>query len=213
MRLQQETFCVNVDKVLDWIANEFQFELNERNPDVPFPGLPLPPGTVIEGANVTCEILSVTAEIANIKDRRIFVEGSEVVLQEVTVRKTVSADLVIELADGRTFQSEPGILTRCETVLLCAPEGTNVEVEVMTSDCIVCSTGTMTVEASRRGPIIRFSDLFIQINVCQSIQSTYPVTIEITGGFCKPRDLADVSCPQSGQNVFLLNDHPRNTST
>jgi len=55
----------------------------------------------------------------------------------------------------------------------------------------VCTTGTLTAGAGT----ITFSALTITVSVCQSIQSTFPVTVEFLATFCEPRAELPFACP------------------
>ena len=82
--------------------------------------------------------------------------------------------------------------SRCEQVTLCAPEGTDVEVTYTDLDCFVCTTGDTRC---RTDGTIEFSDLTISVATCQSIQSTFPVTVEFLADFCEPREELSTACP------------------
>jgi len=89
------------------------------------------------------------------------------------------------------FTSAEIPVSRCEQVTLCAPKGTDVEILYTDLDCFVCTTGTLTPAAGA----ITFSALTITVAVCQSIQSTFPVTVEFLATFCEPRADLPFTCP------------------
>jgi len=80
-------------------------------------------------------------------------------------------------------------------VTLCAPKGTDVEILYTDLDCFVCTTGTLTVGTGAAAGTITFSALTITVAVCQSIQSTFPVTVEFLATFCEPRADLPFTCP------------------
>ncbi|OIJ16939.1 hypothetical protein BKP45_20815 [Anaerobacillus alkalidiazotrophicus] len=63
-----------------------------------------------------------------------------------------------------------------EDLLLCAPEGTRIECEIIAFDCTAI---IQTNDSCAR--------IEVFINVCQSIQSEADVIISLEGEFCKPR--------------------------
>ncbi|WP_238343640.1 hypothetical protein [Gracilibacillus saliphilus] len=196
----QELLCVNTEKVYDWVLNEATFDLN-------IDGLELPINTVtgaqlecddIDLDTVTCEVIPAEEDSIVVLDREdqvFIIDGEEVTLQVVNIRKSfdviVYAQLIPELGGGSI---EIGAVTfsRCEQVILCAPEGTDINVSYTDLNCFVCSvncdTGTTTE--------IDELNLAITVRICQSIQSTHEVTIELEADFCQPRDMLPVPpCP------------------
>jgi hypothetical protein len=189
----QEVLCINTDKVYDWIVNEATFDLTLNNLD-----LPVNPVTGVQLECSDIDINSVTCtvapaevnpiEIVSRVDQDFVVNGEEVTLQIVTIRKnfvvTIFVDLVPALV-GATVEVGSAEFTRCEQVILCAPEGTNINVSYTDLDCFVCTAscdpGTTTE--------VDELDVTVTVRLCQSIQSTYPVTLEITAEFCQPRDI------------------------
>lgn len=194
----QELLCINTEKVYDWILNESLFDLNLMDLH-----LPLNPNT---GEHLTCEDIDVDTVTCKVTpncvepisilsrvDQNFIIDGTEVTLQLVNIRKnfkvTVFVDLISELGEG-TIEVCEAEFTRCEQVVLCAPEGTDVDVYFTDLDCFVC---TATCDQMTHPNQL---DITLQVRLCQSIQSTYDVTLEIIAEFCEPRDILPIApCP------------------
>ncbi|REJ09146.1 hypothetical protein [Halobacillus trueperi] len=197
----QELICINVDKVYDWVLEERSFEFT-LDPETGIPFLPGLAAYDFDGATVSCEVEpdpTNPIDVLERDDRSYVIDGEPVILQQLNIRKNFIITLQITLADGTVLTSTPPAaganplaIARCEQVVLCAPEGTDVEVTYTDLDCFVCSTGEISLDEVLG---INFSDLRINIISCQSIQSTFPVTVEFLAEFCEPRDVLPTPCP------------------
>ncbi|QBP40078.1 BMQ_0737 family morphogenetic spore coat protein [Paenisporosarcina antarctica] len=194
----QELICINVDKVYDWIVKERSFDVSLAGAVITFtPAGSVPAGPIL-GATVTCEVNpnpALPIEILARDDRPFIIDGTQVTLQQLNIRKNFIITLIVTLADGTVLTSVPSaalMISRCEQVTLCAPEGTDVEITYTDLDCFVCTTGTLM---GGEGGIITFSALTISVVTCQSIQSIFPVTVEFLAEFCEPRDDIQPECP------------------
>lgn len=185
----QELLCVNVDKVYDWILNQSSFNL--AGPAVVFP-VTVPCGAGIQISSVTCDITQVSAtEIGTRTNRTFVINGAEVTLQRVNIEKVVEIVVTVvgvTLATGVPFTivSTPFTQTISESFFLCAPEGTEVHVTITDVECAVGSHCTAA------GAFVVDN---INALICQSIQVTAPVTIELTASFCAPRENIIAACP------------------
>ncbi|MEA0552558.1 hypothetical protein U1P98_19595 [Lysinibacillus irui] len=187
----QELICINVDKVYDWIVKEMSFDISPTGP-ITFPGVTA--ATDLTGAIVTCRVIPAATNpivILNRENRQFSIDGSTVCLQHLNIQKNFVLTIVVTLPTGAVFTSADIPVSRCEQVTLCAPKGTDVEILYTDLDCFVCTTGTLTAAAGA----ITFSALTITVAVCQSIQSTFPVTVEFLATFCEPRADLPFSCP------------------
>ncbi|MDW0118815.1 hypothetical protein QTL97_17970 [Sporosarcina thermotolerans] len=188
----QELICINVDKVYDWVMKENSFDFFPTAP-MAFPGMT--PTTPMTGATVTCEVTPATTNpvvILRRENRQFTVDGHSVCLQQLTIQKTFSVVLVLTLPTGVIFRSSPIPVSRSEQVILCAPEGTDVTVTFTELDCFISAPGTPVPGDG----VVTFTGLVVSVMTCQSIQSTFPVTVEFLADFCEPRaDLAIGSCP------------------
>jgi len=187
----QELICINVDKVFDWIVKEMSFDFSPTGP-ITFPGVTAT--TDLTGAVATCKVVPATTNpivILNRENRQFTIDGATVCLQNLTIQKNFILTIVVCLPNGTMFTSTAIPLSRCEQVTLCAPQGTDVEILFTDLDCFVCTTGTLTAGAGT----ITFSALTITVSVCQSIQSTFPVTVEFLATFCEPRAELPFACP------------------
>ena len=201
----QELICINVDKVYDWIVKEKSFDISLAGAVITFTPTGSVPDGAIVGATVTCEVNpnpTLPIEILARDDRPFIIDGTPVTLQQLNIRKNFVITFVVTLADGTVLTSatpvEGGVnsvllISRCEHVTLCAPEGTDVEITYTDLDCFVCTTGTLTGIAA--DDTITFSALTISVVTCQSIQSTFPITVEFIAEFCEPRDDLPTECP------------------
>jgi len=194
-RDSRELICINVDKVYDWIVKEKSFDITRTGP-ISFPGIPA--NTNLEGATVTCEVVPAASNPIVIQDRenrQFCIDGENVCLQQLNIQKNFTLRIFVTLPNGMVFPSVTIPVSRCEQVTLCAPEGTDVTITYTDLDCFVCSTGTLTLAGEGPTSTITFSDLQITVNTCQSIQSTFPVTVEFLAEFCEPRAELPIACP------------------
>lgn len=190
----KELICINVDKVYDWIVKEKSFDISPTGPII-FTPAALVPGGAIDGAMVTCEVTPAVSNpivILHRENRPFCIDGKTVLLQQLNIQKNFDVRIIVTLANGAILTSNNIPITRCEQVTLCAPEGTDVEVTYTDLDCFVCTTGTLT---GGTGGTITFSALTISVATCQSIQSTFPVTVEFLADYCEPRDDLPTACP------------------
>lgn len=188
---KQELICINVDKVYDWIVKENSFDISPTG-TIPFPGVL--PDTNLDNASVTCEVTPATENpivILNRENRPFCIDGKTVLLQQLNIQKNFDITIFVTLPTGTVFTSAVIPVSRCEQVTLCAPEGTDVEITFTELDCFVCTTGSLTPGEGS----ITFSALTISVATCQSIQSTFPVTVEFLADYCEPRADFPISCP------------------
>lgn len=187
----KELICINVDKVYDWIVKENSFDIFPTTP-FSFPGVT--PSTDLANATVTCEVTPATENpivIQNREDRPFSIDGTTVWLQQLNIQKNFVVTTFVTLSTGTVLTSAPMPVSRCEQVTLCAPEGTDVEITYTELNCFICSTGTLTPGTDEIG----FSALTISVSTCQSIQSTFPVTVEFLADYCEPRADLPLACP------------------
>lgn len=187
----KELICINVDKVYDWIVKENSFDISPTGA-IAFPGVTA--ATSLTGATVTCDVSPAALNpivILHREDRPFCIDGKNVCLQQLNIQKNFIVTIILTFPNGTTLTSADISVSRCEQVTLCAPVGTDVEVTYTDLDCFVCTTGTLVAGEGT----ITFSALTISVATCQSIQSTFPVTVEFLADFCEPRaDIATV-CP------------------
>ncbi|MGE7843010.1 hypothetical protein ACQKNX_19755 [Lysinibacillus sp. NPDC093712] len=189
----RELICINVDKVYDWIVKEMSFDISPTGA-ITFPGVT--PATVLTGAIVTCRVTPAATNpivILNRENRQFSIDGATVCLQHLNIQKNFVLTIVVTLPTGAVLTSSEIPVSRCEQVTLCAPKGTDVEILYTDLDCFVCTTGTLTAGTGT----ITFSALTITVAVCQSIQSTFPVTVEFLANYCEPRADLPFSCPST----------------
>ncbi|MCP3028395.1 hypothetical protein [Halobacillus sp. A5] len=182
----QELLCVNVDKVYDWVVNEASFDINIVDEDLP-EGLDCDD---FDPADVTCTVTPEDVDILSREDRTFIIDGVETTLQLVSIRKNFTVTLTIPTTINGDEEVELDF-SRCEQVVLCAPAGTEIDVTYTDTDCFVC---TFDCDPGDTDTDPTF-DASITVNLCQSIQSTFPVTVELITEFCEPRDILPTPCP------------------
>ncbi len=227
----KELICINVDKVYDWIVKEKSFDLSfPSGKEFLFTPTNMVPKdeykfSGFKDATVKCEVTPDRHHpivILGREDRPFCIDGKNVMLQQLNIRKNFVVTLTVTLADGTVLTSKSPekedfnsdlAFSRCEQVTLCAPEGTDIEITFTNLDCFVCTTGKL--EGESFAPFnggIKFSNLSISIDTCQSIQSTFPVTVEFLADFCEPREDFATACappmrPKQCSVVFPDDDH------
>ncbi|WP_174615522.1 hypothetical protein [Virgibacillus ihumii] len=195
----QELLCINTEKVYDWVINEATFDLALGDLVLPVG----PDGTQLECGDIVLDSVSCSVAPAEVDpivilsrtDQQFVIDGAQVTLQLVNIQKnfevTVFANVIPELGGG-TVEIGSADFTRCEQVVLCAPEGTDIDVSYTDLECFVCTAtcdpGT-TTEADEL-------DVTVTVRLCQSIQSTFEVTLELVADFCEPREELPIPpCP------------------
>ena len=191
----QELICINVDKVYDWVMKENTFDYFLPATPLTFTGITS--ATNLVDSVVTCEVTPAATNpfvILRRENRSFMLDGHSVCLQQLTIQKNFTLVLVVTLANGTVLRGPSLPISRSEQVTLCAPEGTDVMVEYTDLDCIISSPGVPVLNIPTGQ--ITYTGLVISIATCQSIQSTYPVTVEFLADYCEPRaDLAIGACP------------------
>ncbi|MGN7407723.1 hypothetical protein [Sporosarcina sp. SAFN-010] len=191
----QELICINVDKVYDWVMKENTFDYFLAPSPLTFSGITST--TSLTDSVVSCEVTPAAVNpfvILRRENRSFMIDGCSVCLQQLTIQKNFNLVLYVTLANGTVLRGPTQTISRSEQVTLCAPEGTDVMVEYTDLDCIISSPGVPTLNTATQQ--ITFTGLVITIATCQSIQSTYPVTVEFLADYCEPRaDLAIGACP------------------
>ncbi|MBM7573690.1 hypothetical protein [Aquibacillus albus] len=219
----QELLCINTEKVYDWILNEATFDLSLNDLDLPVNPVT---GDQLECDDIDLDTVSCTVAptemdpivVLDREDQEFMVDGETVTLQLVNIRKnfevTISVNLVPELG-GNTVEVGTAEFTRCEQVILCAPEGTDIDVTYTDLDCFVC---TATCDAGTTTEVDEL-DVTVTVRLCQSIQSTFDVTLEIVADFCQPRDILPFppcpapTIPPQCPVVFPNNNNGNDTGT
>lgn len=212
MNGQRETFCIKVPKVYDWIVGQI-------NPEIFFKGtsgLERLNFTCIEingpfqGSQVTAECIltdengnpvaplapgSISCtEIRQVNGRKnvnvILPTGKTVTLQKVIISKQGYFVVRISNTLGESCTSSPQPFSVCEEFLLCAPEGTFLNCEIIGFECNACFV-CQPDDAGNPS----FQQIDISINICQNIQMVNNVTVVIEANFCQPRSDLKVTCP------------------
>lgn len=184
----QELLCINTDKVYDWIINDTTFDLTIDEAEIPA-GI-----ASNDIASLSCKVIPDEGEYGVVElgreDRDFVIDGDLVTLQLVTLRKKFKVKLFATLKNGKDcpIYDFPNEFSRCEQVVLCAPEGTDIEVTYTDVDCFVCD-----FDCPATGNL---ENIQVTVRLCQSIQSTFPVTLEIVADFCEPREELPIGpCP------------------
>ena len=116
------------------------------------------------------------------REERVFMlpNGAEVILQRVNIRTTGTVTITLE--DDTTGSAD---FTVCESYYLCAPMGTEIIVQITNASCHICS-----IAFSEEG-----TEVSVDIDFCQDVQSTASVVLDIEASFCNPREQVERSCP------------------
>ncbi|MFC5590290.1 hypothetical protein ACFPRA_15400 [Sporosarcina soli] len=201
----QELLCINTEKVYDWITKETTFNLNITDLDLPInpiSGMPLECSD-IDIDTVTCAISPTTGldlspppiEVLDRVDKNFVIDGKLVTLQLVTIRKNFEVSIFVDLVPdlgGATIEVDSVEFTRIEQVILCAPMGTDVKVSYTDLDCFVIAATCNPTTTATADEL----NVSVSVRLCQSIQSTFDVTLEVCADFCRPRDgLLFPPCP------------------
>lgn len=199
MQIQQELLCVNTDKVYDWVISQTNVNTNVTVADIGT--LPVDPCaaavtnlttecflTDSAGNPLTLNSVVPVTETRDREDRSFVIDGTEVVLQNVAFQKNLN--LVIEFTglNGTTpfvERSLPIAIEIPESIFLCAPEGTDLIVRLSDIECNVVLNCTGTALTS----------VDVTLNLCQSVQTTANVTVELVADFCQPREVLTEQCP------------------
>ncbi|MDQ6600737.1 hypothetical protein [Bacillus salipaludis] len=185
----QELLCVNVDKVYDWVTS--QASVNLPGTTITFPaGVADPCAAGTNILDITAEVtVGAVTEVGDRVNRTFIINGAEVTLQRVTIVKSLSIAVTVSaltaLGAQITVTGVPIPATVTESYFLCAPEGTAINVSAYDT------------ESSVSGACVAGVGLVVDIAavICQSIQVTAPVTIELTADFCAPRENIIAACP------------------
>ncbi|MFO1446350.1 hypothetical protein KDN24_24730 [Bacillus sp. Bva_UNVM-123] len=199
-----ELLCINTNKVYDWILEETTVSQTVLAATLALPAaiaavLCLPAALVKITPIVTDAAgnplplnseVDVTESLPRV-DRQFEVDGALVTLQRVSFTKTVFVVLEISgviPATGIPFLVRTPVIPFSvnESAFLCAPAGTELLVRI--SDFEAQSI----VNCDAAGV---FVSIGLSIVVCQSIQTVTPVTLELTAGFCSPREPLFENCP------------------
>ena len=135
-------------------------------------GIPIDP---FDLSSLLCE------EVRKINGREtiqvVLPSGEEVSLQRVHIR--ISGYIVVEVTFGtETCTSEPIPFCKYEQVVLCAPDGTEIECRVTDFRCSACIQCENDI----------YQSVEINLNLCQSIQAVANTVINISSNSCLPRE-------------------------
>jgi hypothetical protein len=194
-----ELLCINTEKVYDWVIKETTFDLGVDDLELPtIPGIGQLTCADIDPDTVTCTVEPVTGtpfEVLDRVDQEFIIKGVPVTLQLVNIRKNFEVTIFVDLLPalgGTTVEVGTAPFSRCEQVILCAPEETDINVAYTDLDCFVC---VATCEPTTTGTPDAL-DVTLTVRLCQSIQSTFEVTLEIAADFCQPRQELEIApCP------------------
>ncbi|GAE92688.1 hypothetical protein JCM21714_1699 [Gracilibacillus boraciitolerans JCM 21714] len=191
---RQELLCINTEKVYDWILNEATFELMVDGlelPVNPVTGVQLECDDIDQSA-VTCTVTPAEVDPIIVLDREdqefIIDGGEEIKLQIINIRKNFDVNVFVPLIaelGGRMIEVGSAFFTKCEQVILCAPDGTDIDVTYTDLDCFVCAVNCDMGSSTEIDEL----NVTVSVKICQSIQSTFDVTLELVADLCQPRDI------------------------
>ncbi|WP_018933623.1 carboxypeptidase-like regulatory domain-containing protein [Gracilibacillus lacisalsi] len=101
----------------------------------------------------------------------------QIILQKVYLRK--SGYIVIQVTNELdTCMSEPIPFCQIEQLLLCAPEGTEIDCSITDFRCVA------SVQCRNNA----YQSVQIALDICQSVQSVANTTVNLVGHLCSPRN-------------------------
>jgi|SRR5690625_1426310 len=193
-----EMLCINTDKVYDWVI--LQANINNTITAADLGALPVDPcDAAVTNLTTNCYLVDAAGnplqpnqEIAVVEtndrqDRTFLVDGKQILLQKVTFQSTVNVVVEISGLNGTTpfvEQTMPIPIEIPESIFLCAPEGTDLVVRLSDIECNVVVNCAATALGS----------IDISLNLCQSVQTTTNVTVELPADFCQPREVFTEQC-------------------
>lgn len=217
----QETLCIKVNKVYDWVTRQVDVPL------IAFNASDLAAGTIVFdcdsvtpgddpcaflGGNYTVECFAtdetgtpvdplapgaiLCQEIPQPDGRASgqfqLPDGSTVTLQKVKVLKKGFVVVRVTNPNGLSCTTGPIPWAVSEKFFLCAPPGTFLQCEITDFEC----DANLICRASATTPgEFEFQQLDISINLCQNVQMEALVKLEITADFCQPRPDMPFVCP------------------
>lgn len=218
----QETLCIKVNKVYDWVTRQADVPLIALNAgdlggtlifDCPgvTPGISDDPCAVL-GGNLTVECFP-TDELGNPIDPLApgailcqeipqpegrasgqfqLPDGTTVILQKVKVLKKGFIVVRVTNPMGESCTTAPIPFAVAEKFFLCAPPGTFLQCEITDFEC---DANLICRPLTTPGAGFVFQQLDISINMCQNVQMEALVKLEITADFCQPRPDMPFICP------------------
>ncbi|OLO35869.1 hypothetical protein BTR23_16095 [Alkalihalophilus pseudofirmus] len=214
---RQETLCIKVPKVYDWVTRQVDVPLQaftgekglkqlNFNGNCSDPCLDLAnmgamsikciltdslgnPVDPLEHGSILCTEIPQTHGRHEVEIT--LPDGEVVTLQKVKVLK--KGYFVVQVANAAgtlVYTSKPQHFAVAEKFFLCAPEGTHLQCEITDFECdahLICG------EDEAGDPV--FQQIDVSINMCQNVQMEALVKLEITAGFCQPRQELPFECP------------------
>jgi len=195
----KELLCMNAEKVYDWVILQGNVSTSANASELG--GLTIDPCdpsvsklttetflTDEDGNRLSPNDIIEITESQERSDRPFIIDGTEVMLQNVSFQKTLY--VVVEFSGLKyttpfVEQTLPIPITIPESLFMCAPNGTDLVVRITDVDC------TVSVNCTDKS----LTSLDITLNVCQSVQSVTEVTVELFTKFCEPRDVLTEQCP------------------
>ncbi len=214
VQCRQETLCIKVPKVYDWVTRQVDVPvqsftgvagLQALDFDGPTPGELNPCAELAGGGALTVECIITDAEgnpvdplapgsilcteIPQIGGRQTasfnLPDGETITLQKVKVLKKGFFVVRVSNARGEFLTSVPQPFAVAEKFFLCAPEGTFLQCEITDFEC----------DANIICNDTEFRQIDVSINMCQNVQMEATVKLEITADFCQPRPEIPFVCP------------------
>jgi hypothetical protein len=216
----QETLCIKVNKVYDWVTRQadvplLSFNVGDLGTNVIFDcptvtGINEDPCAVL-GGNLTVECFPtdedgnpidplspgaiLCQEIPQPEGRSSgqfqLPDGTTVILQKVKVLKKGFIVVRVTNPQGESCQTLPIPWAVSEKFFLCAPPGTFLQCEITDFEC----DANLICRPAASPGTSTFQQLDISINLCQNIQMEALVKLEITADFCQPRPDMPFVCP------------------
>ena len=174
--------CILVDKIYDWVLLE-----TDQIQEIPIPVSSI---AIVEEAmenqhplliTGTIELPDgITTSIASIIRKKVIVKGRPVEVGCAQILKTVTVNITVyDLVEEDIILSFSSTFQILERAGLCFPEP-------FTSDNVIINISS--AEAVSLSSIPVNGNLIFEIGICQELQVTTQVSLEVLASFCQPRD-------------------------
>lgn len=179
--------CIRADKLYDWVTRRIERTFDFDQDDIDFPTIEGPGGPCEffdDSDDVEVQVTNVDIECNEVGTRQdIFIPELKLELQEVRIKKQGTFQVALSGDVGgveTTLLSDPVSVCFFERFILCAPETTDIFCEVFDIE------GSGGICCLDNGVVGEF-DLSLSLLICQSVQVSADVILEIEATECRPR--------------------------
>lgn len=191
MFLHMEKFaplCIRADKLFDWVTRRIEKTFDFDQDDINFfdgRKSEINPCEFFDDPDdVEVDIKNVDIECDQVGSRQdVYLPELELELQEVRIKKQGTFQVVLageHKGKERTLTSSPVNVCFFERFILCAPESTEISCEVYDAG----GSGALLCVDNDNGDF----ELSLSLLICQSVQVSADVIMEVEGKICRPRN-------------------------